>query len=332
MRRLGFSALGAVAFATLVLVVFAAAAQIGANLRATPSDGVPRMAWGTSSGAPTQQSVGSIRSATIIVAGDIARCSELKGAGATADLVAAMAGFVMTAGDNAYERGTSDEFLDCYDRTWGRFVERTFPVPGNHDYFTSGASGYFGYFGERAGPAGRGYYAFSAGAWRIYVLSSALCLTDTGCGRSSEQYRWLEEGLRTDPARCAAAVMHHPWASSGLHGSEAVVLPLVELLHTAGAELVVSGHDHDYERFTARRPDGREDTGHGIRQFVVGTGGASLRGPGAARADGSEVFDAATHGVLRLTLHPTSYRWEFVPVAGGTFTDQGGGRCHGTPG
>lgn len=273
----------------------------------------------------------SNQGSTILVAGDIALCGGWSNDGATAKLIEGLGGLVMTTGDHAYPSGTYREYLDCYEPTWGAFLSRTRPVPGNHDYKTPGAAGYFRYFGQQAGPSDRGYYTFKAGTWRVYALNSNLCHQDEGCGPGSAEYRWLKRQLARQADRCVLAVSHHPRFSSGKHGNDPAVQPLLSLLYRAGAEVVVNGHGHNYERFAPARPGGTADSKYGVRQFVVGTGGIPLRGTGQVVAPNSEVFNGTAHGVLMLNLEPDSYSWRFIPVAGRTFTDSGRGRCHGRP-
>jgi hypothetical protein len=261
--------------------------------------------------------------AVLVGAGDVARCGS-DGDEATARLLDAIEGTVFTAGDNAYERGTAAAFRDCYGPTWGRHLDRTLPAAGNHDWDTTGAAGYRDWFGARAGPDGRTWYATDVGTWRVIVLDSN-CAMVGGCGDGSAQLGWLLDELSTRPARCTVAIWHHPRFSSGAHGSDGRPEAFWRALHVAGAEIVVNGHDHDYERFAPQDPAGRA-TESGIRQFVVGTGGTELRSFGRPIAN-SEVRDASTHGVLRLVLRPDRYEWQFVPVAGGDFRDEGGGTC-----
>ncbi len=260
----------------------------------------------------------------LVGAGDIASCG-LTGDARTATVVRSIAGTVFTAGDNAYEFGTAREYADCYAPTWGVLKSRTRPSPGNHDYGTSGAAGYFAYFGARAGTAGEGWYAYDLGAWRVYALNSN-CSAIGGCGAGSAQERWLRADLAANPRRCVAAYWHHPLFSSGAHGNSASMRPIWEALHAAGADVVVNGHDHDYERFAPQDPEGFGDPERGIREFVVGTGGASLRDFATIRPN-SEVRDSSTLGVLKLTLRTDSYAWQFVPVADGAFTDAGQDTC-----
>jgi hypothetical protein len=238
-------------------------------------------------------------------------------------------GTVFTLGDNAYSDGTDAEFNECYDPTWGRHKARTRPAPGNHDYNTTGASGYFNYFGSAAGEPGKGYYSYDSGAWHIIVLNTE-CREIGGCESSSPQGQWLQADLLTNPSVCTLAYSHIPRFSSGQHGNSSTMENFVQLLYEAGADVVLSGHDHDYERFAPQDPNGALDVDRGIRQFVVGTGGKGLR-PFATIQPNSEVRESNTHGVLKLSLHSTSYDWEFVPIAGQTFTDSGSASCVAVP-
>ena len=256
---------------------------------------------------------------TLVGAGDIASCA-LDSDEATARLVEAIPGTVFTAGDNAYERGTAAEFAQCYDPTWGRFRERTRPAPGNHDYGTPGAAGYFEYFGAAAGTPGAGWYAFDLGAWRAYSLDSN-CGSIGGCGTGSPQLEWLRADIAQHAPRCIVAYWHHPLVSSSRNRGNRVVVQLWRTLVDAGAEIVVNGHEHQYERFARLDARARPDPA-GTRLFVVGTGGASLRSFRRPFANGSEVRDAETFGVLELTLAADGYSWRFHP-AGGTVEDAG---------
>jgi hypothetical protein len=271
---------------------------------------------------PTPTPAGS--SAVLVGAGDIASCG-LTADTATAKLVAGISGTVFAAGDEAYESGSAADFKNCYTPTWGPFLDRTYPAPGNHEYVTSGAAGYFDYFGARAGPAGAGWYAYNLGSWRIYSLN-ANC-TEVGCGVGSEQEQWLRADLATSPHACVLAYWHQPRFSSGLHGNDASMAAFWDDLYAAGADVVINGHDHDYERFAPQSPSGKADAVTGIREFVVGTGGASLRSFSTIRAN-SQVRNSSTHGVLKLTLSVTGYTWQFIPIAGQTFKDSGTGTCH----
>lgn len=263
---------------------------------------------------------------TVLIAGDIAGCT-FDGDERTARLVEAIPGLVMTAGDNVYPSGSAAQYRDCYDPTWGRFKARTRPVPGNHDWMTAGASAYFDYFGNRAGPKRRGYYAIDLGAWRIYALTGD-CWKVGGCGSASPQVQWLKADLAANPQACVMAVWHEPRFSSGPHGDAMYVRPLLRALYKAGAELVVNGHDHLYERFAPATPDGVEDPVRGVRQFIVGTGGMVLYASEGTPDPHSEVRSSSTRGVLKLTLEADGYAWTFLPVSAGGFTDSGTGVCH----
>lgn len=274
-----------------------------------------------SSPAETTQARVVVAPPVLVGAGDIARCDS-PGAAATAALVERTPGVVFTAGDNAYPNGSAENFARCYDPAWGRFRARTLPAVGNHDARSAGAAPYFEYFGPNAGPAGRGYYSYDLGGWHVVVLNS------TGdVGRGSAQERWLRADLAAHPARCTLAYWHHPRFSSGPHGNSAKMADLWRTLYDAGADVVISGHDHLYERFAPQTADGRPDPARGIREFVVGTGGASHYAIKQIRPN-SEVRDGQTFGVLRLALEADGYAWTFVPVPGGNFRDAGRGRCH----
>jgi len=260
----------------------------------------------------------------LVGAGDIASCA-MTGDSATAALVERIPGTVFVAGDVAYESGTADELANCYDPTWGRFKSRTRPVPGNHDYVTAGAVPYYDYFGDRAGTPGQGWYAYDMGAWRVYGLNSN-CTFVGGCDEGSAQLDWLTADLAAHPRACVAAIWHHPLFSSGVHGNDATTQPFWQVLSAAGADLVINGHDHDYERFAPQRPDGTADP-NGIREFVVGTGGADLRALGTIRAN-SQVRKTGLNGVLKLELKTTGYTWTFVGTGASTWTDTGSASCH----
>lgn len=263
----------------------------------------------------------------LVGAGDIADCTQLEGAAKTAALLDNVGGTVFTLGDNAYSSGTPQQFADCYGKTWGRHKARTRPAAGNHDYRTPYASGYFAYFGAAAGEPGQGWYGYDVGAWHVVVLNSN-CAEVGGCQRGSRQEKWLREDLAAHPAPCVAAMWHHPRFSSGAeHGDDPTVRDLWKALTDAGADLVVAGHEHVYERFAPQTADGEADPRRGLRAFTVGTGGRELYAWGRIRPN-SEIRDNKTFGVLKLTLHPDSYDWEFLPVEGGTFTDIGTAKCH----
>lgn len=265
---------------------------------------------------------------TVAVAGDIA--DDGSGDTATSNLVVNLVpDLVLTAGDNAYQDGSLAQYQTYYDPTWGRFKSKTRPAPGNHEYHTSGAAGYFDYFngvGATTGPAGtrgQGYYSFDVGAWHLIALNNYVSMS-----AGSAQEQWLKADLSQNTGRCTLAYWHEPRFTSGAeHSNNTSVGPLWNDLYAAGADLVLNGHNHQYERFAPQDPSGNADATKGIREFVVGTGGAGLYAFGTPQPN-SEVRDATANGVLELTLHQGSYDWSFVPVAGESFTDSGTAACH----
>lgn len=263
----------------------------------------------------------------LVGAGDIASCLDLSGAVATAKLLDSIPGLVFTAGDNAYESGSAEEFRNCYEPTWGRHKDRTHPSVGNHEFHSNGATPYFGYFGANAGDPTQGYYSYELGTWHIIVLNSE-CLEVGGCQQGSREEKWLISDLKAHPSRCILAYWHKPLFSSGAkHGNDPDMKPFWIDLHKYSATVVINGHDHDYERFAPQDPDGKPDSSRGIREFVAGTGGRNHR-PFADPLPTTEVRNADTFGVLKMTLHPGAYEWEFIPEAGKTFHDSGTGSCH----
>jgi len=269
---------------------------------------------------------------TLVGAGDIAGCGKaLAGAEATAKLIEKIPGEVFASGDLAYESGNATEFRDCYGKTWGRFKDRTHPSLGNHEYGTPEAAEYFKYWGDRAGPVGKGYYSFDLGVWHIIALNSNCDAPGLeGCGAGSPEETWLKKDLSDHPTSCIVAFGHHALFSSGIFRKHAVhpeLKQIVQDLYAAHADLLLVGHEHSYERFSPQDPDGKVDPEHGIREIVVGTGGRSHDPLGFAM-DNSEIRNMDTFGVLKVTLMPHGYTWEFIPVEGSTFTDSGSGVCH----
>jgi hypothetical protein len=262
--------------------------------------------------------------AVLLAAGDIGTCQG-GGGEATAQLVERLPGTVAALGDNVYEDGTADEYARCYAPHWGRLLSRTKPAVGNHDYHSPGAAPYFAYFGNAAGGAGRGWYSYDLGSWHVVVLNSN-CAEVGGCGGGSAQWLWLREDLAAHPATCTLAYWHAPRFSSGEHGPAAKMADVWRVLYEAGAELVISGHDHDYERFAPQDPVGERDDARGIRQFVVGTGGGELRVVNGT-APHSEKLITHTYGVLRLDLYPGRFAWSFLSVRDATL-DSGSADCH----
>ncbi len=268
----------------------------------------------------------------VIGAGDIARCDG-DGDEATAALLDRVfpkdapveSGVVFTLGDNAYNSGSLGEYMACFDPTWGRHRGRMRPAVGNHEYRTPGAQGHFTYFGAAAGDPARGFYSYDLGAWHVVALNSN-CNEIGGCGMGSPQQQWLRADLAARPTRCALAYWHSPLFSSGVrHGGDPAMKDIWSTLQASGVDVVLSGHEHQYERFAPQDAEGRADPAGGIREFVVGTGGGALYGFGPPRPN-SEIR-GADYGVLKLTLHGAGYDWEFLPAAGATFTDAGSETC-----
>lgn len=258
---------------------------------------------------------------SLVAAGDIAGC-WWRSDEATARLLDHIGGVVAPLGDDVYGDGTEAQYRRCYGPTWGRHKARTRPAIGNHDARTAGGGPYYAYFGAAAGPAGKGWYSYELEGWHVVVLNSEI-----GIAAGTEQLAWLREDLRTHPAKCTLAYMHRPRFSSGKHGDSERVKEAFRILYDGGVDVLLSGHDHVYERFAPQDPQGRADPARGVRQFVVGTGGApfySFRG----RLDAnSQVHQNRVHGVLRMVFHPDGYDWEFVGVGNG-FSDKGTGSCH----
>jgi hypothetical protein len=271
---------------------------------------------------PTGSALAQTGDPVFVGAGDIANCGRTEDE-ATAKLLDNITGTVFTLGDNVYPDGTLTLFNECYAPTWGRHKSRTKPVPGNHDYHVSGAAGYFDYFGAAAGDRSKGYYSYNLGAWHIIALNSEIAQSS-----GSAQEQWLKADLAADQSMCTLAYWHKPRFSSGQHGNIAASQPLWQALYNDGADVVLNGHDHTYERFAPQNPNAQADP-KGIREFVVGTGGAGLY-PFPNIQPNSEVRNNTTYGVLKLTLHSTSYNWQFVPIAGQNFTDSGSSNCVGS--
>ena len=276
-------------------------------------------------GAPTPSSTTpALPPASVLATGDIGECGG-KGDERTAGLLAEHHGTILPLGDLAYESGTAQEFQACFGTSWGPFRDRMRPVPGNHEYKTPGAAPYFAYFGTAAGDPTEGYYAYNLGAWRLYALNSN-CDEIGGCGVGDPQETWLRGDLAAHPAVCILAYWHHARFSSGdLHGSDARTDALWQALEGAGADIVLSGHDHHYERFAPQDHGGRA-TPKGIRQFVVGTGGSGLRAMGSLLPT-SEAHLARVYGLLSLELRSDGYAWAFLPANGASATDAGSGTC-----
>jgi hypothetical protein len=305
MFKCRFAALAASFVATLCLW------NCGGGSPSAPSPG------GGGGGGGTVPPPGPVR---ILAAGDIGECGF--GALQTGTMLDSMDGLILALGDLAYFQGTTANFRDCYDPAWGRHQNRTRPVPGNHEYDSPGASSYFDYFGDLAGSRGEGYYAFTAGAWRIIALNSGGGAGSVSAG--SAQIQWLRTELDSNKSACTLAFWHHPLFSSGPNGNQPEVREFWRTLSDAGVDVVLNGHDHMYERFAPQDLEGRPSP-NGIREFIVGTGGAHLYTPGAAKPNSERRGSA--YGFLVMTLSATSYQWDFRSV-GNTFGDTGTGTCH----
>jgi hypothetical protein len=279
--------------------------------------------------ASSQAQAASPQSDPVLVgAGDIASCDDLSGAEATAKLIELTPGTVFAAGDLAYPDGSDEQFAKCYGPTWGRFKDRTRPAAGNHEYHSDGASGYARYFGAAAGDPKKAYYSYDLGAWHIVVLNSE-CTEIGGCGAESPQGQWLRQDLAQHQVACTLAYFHKPLFSSGAkHGNDPDMKPFWQSMYAANVDVVINGHDHDYERFAPQDPDGNADSKRGIREFVVGSGGKNSHRTFGKPEPNSEARNADTFGVLKLTLHASGYDWEFLPEAGKSFHDSGSGTCH----
>src|ERR1700738_3573734 len=293
--------------------------------------------WANAAPRAASQSSGSVKSgladqaAVLVGAGDIVGCQDQQGALATARLIEKIPGTVFAAGDLVYDAITLPQFQSCYGATWGKFKDRTRPALGNHEYRERSAAPYFQYWGGQAGPAGKGYYSYELGAWHVVVLNTNCAAPGLGgCAAGSPEEVWLQQDLREHRDACIVAYGHHALFSSGVFRTHAVHPELKRLwedLYAAHADLILAGHEHSYERFAPQDPDGRADPAHGIREIVVGTGGRTHDPLGLALSN-SEVQNTDTYGVLKLTLSPQGYAWEFIPEEGKSFRDSGAGVCH----
>jgi len=263
---------------------------------------------------------------TLVGAGDIAICGN-PGAKRTTQLLGSIPGLIFTAGDNSNASGEQQDYLECFDPIWGQFKERIHPAAGNHDVRLEDGKAYFDYFGEAAGQPGQGYYSYEAGSWHVIVLNSN-CQVAGGCEPGSPQEEWLKQDLATHPNLCTLAYWHHPLFTSGSMGPSDWVKPFWDDLYAAGVEMVINGHDHHYERFEPLNPSGSLDIEQGMREFIVGTGGAFNLPLEREPVAHSERHIVDTFGVLKLTLFSDRYEWEFIPTEDGAESDQGSGTCH----
>jgi hypothetical protein len=289
---------------------------------------ITRQLFDPAAGTRCGEPIRTPASVTVVAAGDIAYCEDTSAAASaaarTAKLVNRGDALVLALGDMAYESGTPAEFAHCFHPTWGAFKDRIRPVPGNHDYYTPGAAGYYSYFGAQAGPDRRGYYSFDHGGWHFISLNGVADISP-----SSEQYRWLLSDLaNSKDTLCTIALLHYPAFNSGAnHGSILAMRPAFDALYNAGVEMVLSGHEHVYERFAPQKADATADPARGVRQFIVGTGGAILMAF-ATPLPNSEFRQNATWGILRLTLGDGNYGWQYVRTGDGAPLDSGTGTCH----
>ena len=312
-RSFALGCLGAVAISVLFAQCNKAPTQ--------PSPGAQSPFPGPNPSPPLPQAPGP---AIFVGAGDIAIANGHDDA--TARLIDTIGGYVFTLGDDAYPNGSVENFK-VFDRAWGRFAGRIYPAPGNHEYMTPGAAGYFQYFGEAAGISGQGYYTVTLGAWRVISLNSNYEF-GVGVEAGSPQAVWLQGLLAQDNHKCTLAYWHHPLFSSGQNGDYRSMRAIFDILYNGNAEIVLNGHDHLYERFGPQTADGRPDPVRGIREFIVGTGGVNADYRFVTTKPNSEQRISGRNGVLKLTLLADSYQWDFVTAPNGDVADTGTGQCH----
>jgi acid phosphatase type 7 len=298
---------------------------------APPATGSPERSSGTGSGGSATPAPSTSSDPVLVGAGDIGRCDSTNDddtAALVASLVASQPALVFTLGDDAYNSGTDEEFRDCFGPSWGRFKDRiALPVPGNHEYGTENAQGYRNYFGPAAVRDGNTWYSQDIGSWHVVVLDATCDQVAGGCDPDSPQVQWLRADLAASEAKCTLALWHQPRFSSGSeHGDDPAVGPFWDALYAANADLVLNGHDHDYERFAPQAPDGSLDRARGITEIVVGTGGADQRPFGKIVPNGV-VRSSVAYGVIVVTLHASGWSYRFVSTDG-SFSDSGTGACH----
>jgi hypothetical protein len=279
----------------------------------SPSSPTPKGGGGAGGGNIPPPATGPVQ---VVAAGDVGECGF--GAHETGQLLERLTGTILALGDLAYYDGSRANFRDCYDPFWGQFQDRIRPVPGNHEYQNDrNATAYWDYFGDRAGPRGRGYYAFPEGGWRIIALNSEVPM-----GPGSAQQVWLRDELTTNRSLCTLAYWHRPLFTSGPNFPNADVRPLWDTLLEFNVEVVLNGHDHMYERFEKQDASGRPSE-TGIRQFTVGTGGAHSYDPRPGQPNSAT--RSKTYGILVLTLDKDSYRWDYASNT--QFRDTNSGAC-----
>lgn len=262
--------------------------------------------------------------AVLFAVGDVGDCNTTADT-ETAKLLDGSTDPIALLGDIGYPNGSASDLANCFGQPWGRHKSRVRPAPGNHEYLTSGASAYFQYFGAAAGTAGKGYYSYQVGSWHVVALNSNC--TKVSCGAGSAQEQWLRQDLAAHPAACTLAYWHHPRYNSGHHGNATNMTALWKALMDFGADVVLTGHEHGYQRWKPMN-ESNVQLASGITEFIVGTGGTDLVAFSGSKPANVVVRDASTPGVLRLTLRPDGYDWRFLPIAGKTFSDQGSAGCH----
>ena len=265
----------------------------------------------------------------LVGAGDIVQCDqvEFQQAQATASLIDSIPGTVFAVGDLVYPDPSGDYFAKCWAPTWGRFRDRMIPTAGNHEYNMPGAPEYYSYFGPAAADPLKGYYSFNLGTWHVVVLN-AECSKVGGCTPTSPEGTWLQSDLAANPTMCTLALWHEPLYASDTGAVTTSVQPFWQMLYSAGADLVVNGHAHNYERFAPQDPNGNLDLTNGIREIIAGAGGKFTGCSTTTPTTNSQKLICDTNGVLKLTLHATSYDWQFIPIPGKTATDSGTMSCH----
>jgi acid phosphatase type 7 len=306
----------------------APAPTLAPTLTNTPAPTATIALTPTPADTPTPEASPTPAQIVLIGAGDIVNCDGAGGK-ATANLLAQFPGAtIFTAGDNIDHLGTPKEFKNCFGPTWGRYKDRIHPAVGEMEYNMKNAYAYFDYFGAAAGEARNGYYSYDVGGWHVVVLNSE-CARVGGCEAGSAQEKWLKQDLADHPAQCSIAIWHMP----RFHAALAEGLPLFKDfwkdLYEAGVELVVNAHQHYYMRYAPLDPNGQPDDARGIQEFIVGTGGAIPLAKGERTCSGNcQVYNNKTFGLLKLTLHPDSYEWAFVPEPGKALDDAGSRECH----
>ena len=299
----------------LPVVAFVATLTTAAACSSSPSGPTPGVGTtGTGGGNPPSTGL----TAVVLGVGDIGMCNR-PAVAQTARLVAGLDGLLLLAGDIAYFQGTAANFRDCFNPEWGRFRDRWRAVPGNHEYESPAAGPYFDYFGEAAGTDRSGYYAFMAGDWLVLMLNSNI-----PAGRGSAQWEFARQQLESQRTPCTMAVWHHPMFSSGPNGSSPLMRDIWSLLEAARAEIILTGHDHLYERFARQLANGTADPVNGIRQFTAGTGGADLSN--FVRTAPNSEARIMQYGVVRFILKPAQVEWAFMTVDG-SVTDTGLDTC-----